>query len=157
MRRHRHFPILIVTLLVSGAALAACGEDTGVSGGTDGGAPATAEQLEAHPWTLRSYAFGSAGDLEAASARAPGTAEFDGAEVGGTTGCNSYSGSYTLGDAGSIGFGPIASTQMFCEGVAAQEQGMLAGFEKAERVVEADGSIDFLDAAGEVVLIFDPQ
>jgi heat shock protein HslJ len=33
-----------------------------------------------------------------------------------TTDCNSMSGSYTVGDAGQISFGPIIMTKMFCEG-----------------------------------------
>jgi heat shock protein HslJ len=65
------------------------------------------------------------------------TAEFNGGAISGSSGCNSYSGSYSSTRAGgptnNISIGPLAVTQMACEeAVMTQEQAYLASLEAAQ-------------------------
>ena len=151
------FPMLSI-LLVVGVMFAACGgddDDDSEAGSSEAGAePATASDIEGD-WQLRSYAESGADDLTAASTASPATATFAADAVNGTTGCNNYNGSYELGDDGDISFGPLATTRMACEGeIQAQEQGVLAGYERARRAVLEDDALQLLDADGNPVLFF---
>lgn len=49
------------------------------------------------------------------------TASFEENAINGTTGCNSYFGSYTL-DGTNLSVGPVGQTEMFCDGRMEQEQ-----------------------------------
>lgn len=105
-------------LIVVAAFLAAACSSSGASGSASDAAPSGAAsggslgpiQLAATSWTLV--------DLDGAVPANGGarlTLEFraDGS-AGGTAGCNSYGGSYTL-DGTTIAFGPLVSTKMACE------------------------------------------
>lgn len=62
------------------------------------------------------------------------TASFDGDDVSGSAGCNSYSGPYET-DGDGLTIGPLASTEIFCEdppGVMDQELGYLVLLGQAE-------------------------
>ena len=146
----------VVLLLMATAA--ACGDDDneGEPAGAEApdGKPATASDLESHPWKLKSYTAGSGDDLTAASTAAAATAEFADGKVSGSTGCNSYNGTYDLKGDGAITFSAMASTKAFCEGLADQEQAMLKGFDDARTAEVADGDLQFLDSSGELVLVF---
>jgi heat shock protein HslJ len=152
---------LFVLLLMSIAVLAACGgddDDTSSTGDADTGTPATADDLESGPWQLLSYATNAAGDLTAASERQPGTAEFDGEVVSGSTGCNRYSAGYDLCEDGTITISSPQATLIACQGrVGEQEQYMLAGFDIAAQAVIDDGELLLLDAGGVPVLLFSPE
>jgi heat shock protein HslJ len=152
--------LVVAVALASVTALVACGDDDDDSASDPPaaveGAPATAQDLEANSWQLSAYAVAGADDLAGAQPSSPGTATFDGSTVSGSTGCNSYNGSYQVPAAGRISFGEIASTKAACTDDAAtkQEQGMLAGFGKASRVVKDREDLQFLDNQNNPVLVF---
>jgi heat shock protein HslJ len=56
---------------------------------------------------------------------------FDGEQVAGSAGCNNYFGAYTT-DGDAISIGPLASTQMFCEGAMDQEIAYLTAMQTAD-------------------------
>jgi heat shock protein HslJ len=163
--QHRSaFPPLFALIFLAALALSAtaCGgddDDDGAGAGTeDTGVPATAEDLEAGPWQLRSYADDTSEDLTAASAAVAATATFDGTRVSGSTGCNQFNGPYELGDDGEITFGALVSTRMACEAeLNAQEQAFLSALDAATRAVIADDALQMLNDAGDTVLVFDEQ
>jgi heat shock protein HslJ len=78
-----------------------------------------APRLEGVNWRL--LAFGDTTNPTTASTERPATLSFDGERVGGTTGCNSIRGPYTVAD-GTISFGPLASTLALCTDEALQRQ-----------------------------------
>jgi|RhiMetdeSRZDD1v2_1073273.scaffolds.fasta_scaffold417000_3 heat shock protein HslJ len=160
-RTLRHTSIALSLVAVLTLVAAACGgddDDQPASAGTeDAGVPATADVLEATTWQLTSYADNKTGDLTAASETSVGTAKFDGTQVAGSTGCNQYSGSYTLGADGAISFGAMATTQMACNAdLTAQEQGYLAGLSAARQAVIADKALQLLNEKHDTVLLFSP-
>jgi heat shock protein HslJ len=153
--------LALAVCAVAICALAACGgdDDDDTPSGTPNveGKPATAQDLQANPWQLTSYAASGSDNLSGATEDAPGTAQFAGGSVNGSTGCNSYHASYQLPNAGDIDFGPVAATQAACGDTAttAQEQGMLKGFDRATRVVLNKTDLQFLDARNTPVLVFE--
>jgi heat shock protein HslJ len=89
-----------VALLLALALVAGCGDDEG--------SESEAASFEGVPWVL------SAGlDVDGWETVAP-SAEFAGGTVGGSTGCNRYTGPFTV-DGDSLEIGNIASTQMACQ------------------------------------------
>jgi heat shock protein HslJ len=149
--------VLLVCLALA-LGVAACGGDDDSSSGAPSveGTPATAQDLEANPWQLKSYAVSGSDDLAGAQPSAPGTAQFGGGAATGSTGCNTYNAPYQIPRAGSIDFGAVAVTQAACGDPATtqQEQGMLGGFERASRVAMNDTDLQFLDDRNTPVLIF---
>lgn len=79
--------------------------------------------------------------------------EFMDGRMGGNVGCNGFGGEYEV-DGGSITFGPVVSTMMFCEDIADQESGTLAVFqEEATFVLDGDRlTITSADGASVIVL-----
>lgn len=63
------------------------------------------------------------------------TIQFEGTEVGGSSGCNSYGGTYTATAGGSISFSALVSTLMACEaeGVMEVEQSFFEALNAADR------------------------
>lgn len=93
--------LVIAAVLALGAGLVAgCGED-------EGGA-ADADLLEGIPWVLASGI-----DLPQDVALTMPTALFDAGTVSGSTGCNRYTGPYTV-DGDRLELGQLAQTQMAC-------------------------------------------
>lgn len=73
--------------------------------------------------------------------------------VSGSGGCNRYFGSYSL-DGGSIRFGPLASTLMYCEGTMVVEQAFFKALDLV-RGICADGDALCLSSEdGTTVLAF---
>jgi len=84
------------------------------------------------------------------------TAAFSKGEISGSSGCNSYFGSYTA-NGSSIQFGDIGATEMFClepEGIMEQEQSFLQAFQRVAGYRSDAGQLELLDAAGRPVLVF---
>jgi heat shock protein HslJ len=77
-------------------------------------APEANLPLEGTTWQLASY-VGPEGTEVAVPAGVAATATFQDGSVSGDGGCNRYSGPYTL-DGNKLTIGPVASTQMACEG-----------------------------------------
>ena len=88
-------------------------------------------------WTLISY--GSPSDQIAAVPDVEAFIEFDSeGRMSGNVGCNGFGGDYSVsGD--KINFGPIMSTEMFCESIDKQEQGTLAALSNSA-VLTVDGN-----------------
>lgn len=89
----------VLTAVIAAVLLTACGDD-------DASGTATAADVEGIPWVLASGAGHGAGTP------AP-TATFEGGRVTGTTGCNRYTGTYTI-DGGRMTIDPGATTMKAC-------------------------------------------
>lgn len=75
----------------------------------------TEESLSAHAWVWKETSMNNDEVITPKKADAFSlTFSLEG-RVNGTTDCNRFSGSYTVTDTGTLSFGPLASTLMFCE------------------------------------------
>lgn len=75
----------------------------------------------------------------------------------GTTGCNRYNGTYELGAKGALRFGPIAMTQMACQGLMEQEQAFGKALAATTSYSTSQGTLNLLDASAAVVATFKPR
>ena len=135
---------LLTVLILLTAALASCTPAPG--GSTHSPAPS----LDGTKWQL--LTLDGLGPLMGTII----TAAFSNSEIGGSSGCNSYSGSYTL-VGGSIQFGDIGGTEMACldpEGVMDQEQSFLRTLHRVASYRLGTGQLELLDVAGSAVLVF---
>jgi len=85
------------------------------------------------------------------------TLEFVAGRLGGTAGCNSYGGAYTVqGD--KLTLGEMVRTEMYCPapGVMDQEDRYLEALAEGTRYRLTAGRLELLDGAGQVVLSFAP-
>lgn len=74
----------------------------------------------------------------------------------GTTDCNSFNGSYTLGSDGIISFGPFASTMMYCEG--SQESAFTSELAQASRLsTDSEGNLVMTLGETSNILVFAKQ
>ncbi|HDQ07892.1 MAG TPA: META domain-containing protein [Methanoculleus sp.] len=108
------------------------------------------QSLAGSSWTLTGYHDGK----DAFVPVIPGTrvtAEFGvDRQVTGSAGCNHYSGSYSA-DQGTIAFGPLAWTEMYCaepEGVMGQETAYLAALQQARGYSVGAGELTLTDISG---------
>jgi heat shock protein HslJ len=87
------------------------------------------------------------------------SAEFAEDQMSGSTGCNTYFGTYEVsGDELSIG--AVAVTEMWCmepEGVMDQEQAFLAALASVTSYRLAGERLELLDSTGEAILVFEPR
>lgn len=74
-------------------------------------------------WRLVSY--GPVSSQTPAASDVETSIEFKEGQLSGNVGCNGFGGDYTV-DGGTITFGPVMATLMFCEAVAGQESGTFA-------------------------------
>jgi heat shock protein HslJ len=97
--------------------------------------------------------FGPAEAPTAAAAEPAAPLSFDGARVSGNTGCNTFSGDYSA-TSDTLTFGPIASTLILCENLAAQEQAILAALQNSVpfQIVGTELQISFDN--GQQVLVY---
>jgi heat shock protein HslJ len=112
--------------------------------------------LTGQVWYLESY-LDAQGAMTALLPGSQVTAEFspDG-RVGGSSGCNSYSGGYEV-DGDQIKFGPLASTMMACmepAGLMDQEAAYLQNLGQAASFRVLDGRLEMLNPAGQATLVF---
>ena len=106
-------------------------------------------------WKLVSY-----GDVAAPTPALPGvdtSISFEEGQFGGTVGCNSFGGDYTLnGDQMSIG--SIISTMMFCDQTSAQESAVLAILSDKTMTVTYSGNLLTLSSEdGKSVVILEKK
>jgi len=79
---------------------------------------------------------------------------FDGAQLSGQTGCNSFFGDVVLGEAdGQVSFSNMGSTKMLCMESDSQEQAILQNLELVSSAVVDGEQIQLLDAAGTVLFV----
>lgn len=134
--------IFTIAVMALAVLIAACG--AGPAGGAD---------LQDTRWVLVT--------LEGESPlpdRAP-SAEFAEDQISGSTGCNTYFGTYEVsGDELSIG--AIAVTEMWCmepEDVMDQEQAFLAALASVTSYRLAGERLELLDDTGQATLVFEPR
>jgi heat shock protein HslJ len=101
-----------LTLLVALLAVSACSSTGSSSEPSGGGDPAS---LDSTSWTLTMI-----GETVTEGANAPTLVFGEGGAVSGNGGCNTFSGTATIGD-GTIDFGALASTRMACADEAATQ------------------------------------
>ena len=119
-------------------------------------AEAAATGLENRPWRLVSYANAQSETVTAQEEPAA-VITFEDGGVGGTSGCNSFFGSYTL-DGDFIAIEQIGSTLMACpDPLMQQEQDFLAALSAAAGYAVEGETLQLLDAAGNAVATFTPQ
>lgn len=108
----------------------------------------SADELAGTSWAVTSVA-GTPGS--------GATLVFAEAAAGGFAGCNNFRGSYQA-SAGSLAFGPLASTMKACEeAVMAFEQSYLAALSSVAGYAIGDGTLGLTDASGAEVLAFAAQ
>ena len=118
-----------------------------------GEAPAPEEKvkIEDHLWTLVS--LNGAGLIENTLI----TLDFEGDQAVGSGGCNRYFTGYEHTES-RISFGPVGSTQMYCEfpeGTMDQESAYFAALESAASYVVEDQQLKISNASGEIILVYD--
>lgn len=139
----RIIPAVAVVALVPVLLLGACGGGDGSSGGS----------LEGPTWTLVSYA--ADGDQLPVPDGVEATATFADGTVQGSSGCNSFNGSYEL-DGDGLTFGPLASTLMACEPPQSDvEAAVFAGLDATTSYRLEDGTLMLLDEAGAELLEYE--
>lgn len=86
------------------------------------------------------------------------TISFDAATTSGTTGCNRFTGGYTLTGNG-LTFSQLASTAMACSPAAVmhQESSFSAAMAQVSRVEQRGVGLVLKDSAGATLLVLDPQ
>lgn len=102
MSRPRPFVVVPLVLLLTTAV--ACGDD--------GATIDDGRELEGVTWILDRGSIDGLADDVPPGARVD--VRFEANEVSGTSGCNSYSGTYEV-DGGSVSFGPLGGTEMGCQ------------------------------------------
>jgi len=133
---------------LSVAVLAACGSS---DDDVDAEATSAGPPLEGTNWIL-SDSTDLGVDLEGVTV----SARFEEGTVAGTSGCNSYTGSYEV-DGEDLTIGPeIASTQMACEEPqTAVEQAYLAALPEVAKFAIADDKLTLSNGDGDALLVFD--
>lgn len=140
--------LLYLLMFLALLSLAACGgepEPAAVPSGFAPSAPAIA--LPGTDWDLVSY--GSADALQFPLEGTRPTLSFTPEGLGGSTGCNSYFGGYTL-DGASFVVGMLGSTQMFCEGIMEQELAIIEMLQTAEFITGDAEQLVIVTAQGEM-------
>lgn len=120
-------------------------------------APAETVAFEGTEWALRLFSDGEEWYplLEGGAI----TARLEGGEISGSSGCNTYAGSYEL-DAAQITIGPLAVTEMACEepaGIMEQESGYLEMLSSAVTYRVVGGMMVLGDTSGAAILQFGAQ
>jgi len=137
---------LVTALIMAAVALTAC---RGAGGTQQAGGDAS---LEGTQWVLARL-----NGQPPIQGTMP-TAAFAENQVGGSAGCNQYSGSY-VARGSKLTIQEVAMTEMFCmepEGVMEQEQSFLSALASAAGYRVTDGRLEILDPAGDAVLTFTP-
>lgn len=109
--------------------------------------------LEDTSWVMEEYRDAD-GNLVPGLGDTTVTAEFADGQISGSSGCNSYSGSYEInGDR--IEFGLLASTMMACpEPQMALESGYLSALGSSTRFELNESSLTLMDDSGEILMRF---
>lgn len=134
---------LIIGLVIGALALAGCSAAGGGTGGT----------LTGVTWALTSYTADGTQTAVPADVIADATFGEDGS-LSGSGGCNRFTGSYTQ-DGAKLTIGPVASTQMFCEGPGSDvESAYLPSLSETSTFTASAEKLTLYDAAGTAILEF---
>jgi len=147
-------------MTVTALALTACIQEPEAGGAASESAPAVMpdadSSLDGTSWQLVSYVDEQGETREPVAGSEP-TINFEDGTAGGNTGCNNYSGSYTV-DGDQISFGPIAMNLMACpDEQMAQEQAYLAALGNVTSYAVTDEQLTLANDAGEPILTFAPR
>jgi heat shock protein HslJ len=115
--------------------------------------------LSAGNWILLSY-IDRGGNIFTPISGTTLTAQFDETgKIGGSSGCNTFSGTYTLPGEGQISIGPLASTLMACEGqgIMSQESMYLSLLQEMDLYSIKGDQLVMSDAGGIATLTFNLQ
>lgn len=137
--------MMATMLVILALMLGACGPT--------GNGPEEPVRLDGTRWVLQTM------DGEAPLDGTTIIAEFADGEIRGSSGCNSYFGSYTL-EGNNIEFGMIGMTEMACmepEGIMEQESAYLETLRSVAEVRHAGDQLEMMDDSGDVVLRFTRQ
>jgi heat shock protein HslJ len=129
--------------------LGACGDDDSDDGGTGDTTGGAELSIEGPLWLLT-----DAGE-DADAGAADSTLRLEGGTASGNSGCNSFSGGYTI-DGDSLTFGALASTAMACAdpAVDALETVVLAGLEATVKYEIVGETLVLEDADGSALLSY---
>ena len=115
----------------------------------------TANTSLAGEWKLVSY-----GDADAPTLALPGvdtSISFDEGQFGGTVGCNTFGGDYTL-NSDQMSIGSVISTLMFCDQTSAQESAVLAILSDKTMIITQSGNLLTLSSGdGNSVVILEKK
>lgn len=136
-------PLLIAALIVAGC-----------NASTPGASPNEAEAAKARAeligqWRLASLR-GRDVDPPGGKGMASSVRFLEGGDVGGSGGCNRFSGTWE-GDGQALSVGPLAATKMACPGMMEMERGFFAVLAETARYRMDDGMLELLDAQGAVM------
>lgn len=121
----------------------------GVAGGVAAQSMASATRLADSGWLL-----GQVGDTPVPSGTNADIL-FTGTEVGGSAGCNRFSGTYTTDGASALTFGPLATTMKLCdEATDAFEQSYLAALGMVASYAIDGDALTLSDGSGAAVLSY---
>jgi heat shock protein HslJ len=111
-------------------------------------------QLEGSSWTLTNIRD-EAGDMAPALPGVVVTMHFQVDQVSGESGCNTYSGSYTV-DGNKLQFGPLATTRQACPEpeTMKQENAFLSAMEQVGSYKINGNQLELRDGKGDSVLMF---
>lgn len=136
------FTLLVILMML----LAAC---AGQAGGS--GQAGTVPNLEGTEWVLASLN----GNEPITGSTV--TLKFEKDQLGGSGGCNSYGGKYTLGPDGKISVSEVVQTEMACmdpAGVMEQESQFGQALSQAASFQMNGDNLEIKNAAGEIILVF---
>ena len=106
-------------------------------------------------WKLVSY-----GDAAAPTPALPGvdtSISFEEGQFGGTVGCNSFGGDYTL-SGNQMSIGSVISTMMFCDQTSAQESAVLSILSDQNMTITQSGNLLTLSSAdGKSIVSFEKK
>ena len=107
-------------------------------------------------WDLTSIADGDAVSSVLGGTEVTATFDTSGSTIAGSAGCNTYSGTYAVGEDGAMSFSALATTRMMCaEDVMAQETAFLAAIEQVASYEIEGTQLRLLDDSGAMLLGFD--
>ncbi len=107
-------------------------------------------------WVVTGYNNG-AGGVTSPAAGTTLTATFTADQVSGSSGCNTFTGSYTL-DGINVTIGPLASTMMACEQpLMDQETAFMKALQTPATVEQGGANVNLRDAAGATQVTLGPK
>lgn len=135
---------LLALLAIASILVAACGGATGPSQSPVG--------FQGTTWRATSIR-----DVAPLAGAEP-TVRFDGNQAAGTTGCNTYGGTFTLGADGSFGLDSMVMTEMACDGArGTQEAAVVEILSAAGRLELVDGELKISGPSGSITFAEDPR
>ena len=146
---------LHAVLIVAVAMMAACGSDSGGSGSAStGSTPSSAASTGTDPLDGTTWKLDVAGlEVPGANAVAP-TISFSSSTVSGSSGCNTFTGGYTVSGA-TLTIGQLASTQKACgPAETAVETAVLTRLGKVAGFTVAGDKLTLTDASGATLLTY---